>query len=191
MHGPPVRQRNGQRMLYYQLMPAKPQFFGTDGVRGVAGEFPLDPPTVFSLGRAIGRVLKSRAPDRPLRLVLGEDTRESSAWISGTLAAGLARAGVDAAYAGVITTPGVAFLSRQEEFAGGVMVSASHNPYQDNGIKVLSHEGTKLSEQVELEIEAALEATAPEAAEPTQAPLEPIAWCWTAPMGQQAGLCRH
>jgi len=138
-------------------MIAKPKLFGTDGVRGVAGKFPLDRDTVFRLGRALGTVLEKRVEKRPLQLVLGEDTRESSAWISRAIAAGLRAGGVEVGYAGVITTPGVAFLSRRPEFAGGVMVSASHNPYHDNGIKILSHEGMKLSESVELEIEAHLD----------------------------------
>src|SRR5512142_1283665 len=113
-------------------MDGKPKLFGTDGVRGVAGEFPLDRDTVYRIGRAYGEFLTRQCPSRPLRVALGEDTRESSAWISRTLAAGLQASGVEAAYAGVITTPGVAFLSRHHGFAGGAMVSASHNPYRDN-----------------------------------------------------------
>jgi phosphoglucosamine mutase len=89
---------------------------------------------------------------------MGEDTRESSAWISRTVAAGLQSKGIEVAYAGVITTPGVAFLTRHHGFAAGVVISASHNPYQDNGIKVLSSAGTKLAEAQELAIERAIEA---------------------------------
>jgi phosphoglucosamine mutase len=154
-------------------MEAGPKLFGTDGVRGVAGRFPLDRDTVLRMGRALGAVLGKHVP-RPVRVVVGEDTRESSAWISRALAAGLRAGNVEVRYAGVITTPGIAFLSRRSEFAGGVMVSASHNPYQDNGIKVLSHEGTKLSEALELEIEAVLDsipAVPPGASTPL--PLEP------------------
>ncbi len=155
-------------------MNEKPLLFGTDGVRGVAGEYPLDRQTVRKLGVAIAAVLERTAAARPLRVVLGEDTRESSAWISWTLAAGLRSRDVEVVYAGVITTPGVAFLIRRHGFFAGVMVSASHNPYQDNGIKVLSGAGTKLSESVELEIERELErhdnAVKGEAAE---APLSP------------------
>lgn len=138
-------------------MMTKPKLFGTDGVRGIAGEFPLDRETVFGLGLALGVTLEKHGGNQSPRVVLGEDTRESSAWISRALAAGLRASGVDVAYAGVITTPGIAFLSRQPEFVGGVMVSASHNPYRDNGIKVLSHEGMKLAESLEVEIETLLD----------------------------------
>jgi phosphoglucosamine mutase len=156
----------------------KPQLFGTDGVRGIAGEYPLDRPTVWRLGRAVGSVLARTVSNRPLKVVLGEDTRQSSAWISRTLAAGFLSKGLDVAYAGVITTPGVAFLVRHHRFAAGVVVSASHNPYEDNGIKVFSPSGTKLVEAQELEIERAIEADeaalgAP-APKPAEAPLQVI-----------------
>ncbi|MHB8652581.1 MAG: phosphoglucosamine mutase [Terriglobia bacterium] len=137
-------------------MAEKPQLFGTDGVRGEAGRPPLDRDTVFKIGRALGVVLEKHIAARPLRIVLGEDTRESSAWISRTMAAGLRSSAVEVAYAGVITTPGIAFLARHQSFAGGVMVSASHNPYQDNGIKLFSNSGMKLSEALEVEIERVL-----------------------------------
>jgi phosphoglucosamine mutase len=139
-------------------MPDKPQLFGTDGVRGVAGEYPLDRTTVEKLARALGIALSRSSAGRPLKAVLGEDTRESSSWISAAAAAGLRTAGVEVSYAGVITTPGVAFLTRQGGFDAGIMVSASHNPFADNGIKVLSSAGTKLSEATELEIEKELAA---------------------------------
>lgn len=139
-----------------KTMSEKLQLFGTDGVRGVAGRPPLDRDTVFKIGRALAVVLEKHIAARPLRIVLGEDTRESSAWISRTLAAGLRSSAVEIAYAGVITTPGVAFLARHHTFAGGVMVSASHNPYQDNGIKLFSNSGMKLSEALEVEIESVL-----------------------------------
>lgn len=155
-------------------MADKPKFFGTDGVRGVAGQFPLDRETVFKLGRALGAVLQKHVEARPLRVVLGEDTRESSAWISKTVASGLRSSSVEVAYAGVITTPGVAFLTLRHGFAGGVMVSASHNPYQDNGIKILSHTGMKLSEAMELEIEALLaKSPAPIPGSTAEAGIEP------------------
>jgi phosphoglucosamine mutase len=137
-------------------MGDRPRLFGTDGVRGVAGDYPLDRGTVWKLGWTLGQVLKKTGAPRPARIVLGEDTRESSAWISRLVAAGLRSSGVAVTYAGVITTPGVAFLTRHRRLAAGVMVSASHNPYQDNGIKVLSAEGTKLPESLELEVERAL-----------------------------------
>jgi len=137
-------------------MGEKPQLFGTDGVRGVAGEYPLDRPTVFRIGGALGSFLGSTVSRRPLQVVMGEDTRESSVWMSRTLAAGLLSKGVDIAYAGVIPTPAVAYLARHHSFAAGVVVSASHNPYEDNGIKILSGSGTKLGETQELEIERAI-----------------------------------
>ncbi|MGE5326676.1 MAG: phosphoglucosamine mutase, partial [Deltaproteobacteria bacterium] len=157
-------------------MTDKPQLFGTDGVRGVAGEYPLDRATVQRLARALGTVLARSSGERPLKVVLGEDTRESSSWISAAAAAGLRSVGVEVSYAGVITTPGVAFLTRQGRFAAGIMVSASHNPFVDNGIKVLSSAGTKLPEVTELEIEkelAALDGAAPASA-PVQLASDPI-----------------
>jgi phosphoglucosamine mutase len=157
-------------------MVGKPQLFGTDGVRGVAGQFPLDRETVFKLGVALGAVLQKHAGSRPLRVVLGEDTRESSAWISQTMAAGLRSSAIDVHYAGVITTPGVAFLTLRHGFAGGVMVSASHNPYRDNGIKILSHTGMKLPEALELEIEALLaDSPAPGAGSASETAIESLA----------------
>ncbi|HEX5483974.1 MAG TPA: phosphoglucosamine mutase [Terriglobia bacterium] len=138
-------------------MLRKPQLFGTDGVRGVAGRFPLDSETVGKLGRALGLILmRENSSSRP-EVLLGEDTRESSPWIALRLAGGLRASGVDVAHAGVITTPGAAFLTRHHGFAAGVMISASHNPFGDNGIKVLSSAGTKLPESLELEIEETLE----------------------------------
>jgi phosphoglucosamine mutase len=137
-------------------MSEKPQLFGTDGVRGVAGQYPLDRQTVRRLGAALGVVLGKSAAARPLRVLLGEDTRESSPWISRALAAGLKSRRVEVTYAGVLTTPGVAYLMSHHGFAAGIVVSASHNPYVDNGIKVFSSAGTKLPEQVELEIEREL-----------------------------------
>jgi len=145
-------------VLESKRMADKPQLFGTDGVRGVAGQYPLDQETVWKLGSSIGTVLGRKSSTQPLRVVLGEDTRESSALISRALAAGLRSSGLEVIYAGVITTPGVAFLTRQHRCAAGAMVSASHNPYEDNGIKVLSSSGMKLAESVELDIEKQLEA---------------------------------
>lgn len=135
-------------------MSKKPKLFGTDGVRGVAGDFPLDRETVAKLGVAIGAVLASGHPAP--EILLGRDTRESGLWIAHALAGGLGAAGARVLSAGVITTPGVAYLARKHRFAAGVMISASHNPFKDNGIKVLSSTGTKLPESVEMEIESAL-----------------------------------
>jgi phosphoglucosamine mutase len=133
-------------------MGTKPELFGTDGIRGVAGEYPLDQPTVLKIGSALGTVLRNSS--HPARVVLGKDTRESNEWISLALAGGLASTGAQVVDVGIITTPGVAFLTRHHEFSAGVMVSASHNPYQDNGIKIFSPAGTKLAEDRELEIES-------------------------------------
>jgi phosphoglucosamine mutase len=127
------------------------QLFGTDGIRGVAGEFPLTDESTFLIGRALGHDLirgKQRA-----QAVMGQDTRESSAWIADRVAAGLAAVGVDVHSAGVITTPGVAYLAQSRGFAAGVVISASHNPWTDNGIKVFSGDGFKLTDARELAIE--------------------------------------
>jgi phosphoglucosamine mutase len=128
------------------------QLFGTDGIRGVAGEYPLDRRTVYAIGRALGQRLAAR--ETVARVVIGQDTRESSAWISSVLAAGLEASRVHVVSAGVITTPGVAYLTRANQFAAGIVISASHNPWEDNGIKVFGADGYKLSDQLEHEIEA-------------------------------------
>jgi len=146
------------------------ELFGTDGIRGVAGEYPLDPCTVFAFGEALGAdIAANRRGDEVL---IGADTRESSAWIAATAAAGLARRGIRARYAGVITTPGVAWLTRNGPFAAGVMISASHNPYQDNGIKVFGHSGFKLPDAEEHTIEQELLRLRDERLTPRQAYLQ-------------------
>ncbi len=127
------------------------RLFGTDGIRGVAGEPPLDERTVHALGMALGRSIARGAEDA--EVVIGMDTRESGPWIAAQVAGGLARRGVRSRFAGIVTTPGVAYLARTDVFAAGVMISASHNPYHDNGIKVFSHEGYKLPDAAEREIE--------------------------------------
>ncbi len=128
------------------------QLFGTDGIRGVAGEFPLDRATVYAIGRACGARLVRGSGDA--KVVLGQDTRESSGWIAETIARGLRDAGCGFASAGVITTPGVAYLTHTHGFAAGVVISASHNPWQDNGIKLFGPNGMKLADEIEHEIEA-------------------------------------
>src|SRR6202451_527393 len=128
------------------------KLFGTDGIRAVAGEAPLDPPTIFATGLAPASSLKSLHPQP--RVLLGADTRESSPWISAVISAGLCRGGAEVLNAGVITTPGVAFLTRKHGLAAGVVISASHNPWQDNGIKVFGGECYKLPDSTEIEIEA-------------------------------------
>ncbi len=127
------------------------QLFGTDGIRGVAGEYPLDPATVNAFGLALGSDLV-RVSDAP-EVVIGMDTRESGPWIAAQVAGGLARKGVRARFAGVITTPGIAYLTRSNGFTAGVMISASHNPYEDNGLKVFGHSGFKLPDEEEHAIE--------------------------------------
>jgi len=127
------------------------QLFGTDGIRGVAGEFPLTGESTYLIGRALGHDL-ARGRQRTQALI-GQDTRESSGWIADRVAAGMAAVGVDVHSAGVITTPGVAYLARSRGFAAGVVISASHNPWTDNGIKVFSEDGFKLTDERELAIE--------------------------------------
>jgi phosphoglucosamine mutase len=128
------------------------KLFGTDGIRGVAGEYPLDTKTIFATGIALARLLG--AGNEHLRILLGADTRESSAWIVAVIAEGLQRGGAEVANAGVITTPGVAYLTHKNGFAAGIVISASHNPWRDNGIKVFASDGYKLPDEVELNIEA-------------------------------------
>ena len=126
------------------------KLFGTDGIRGVAGESPLDRKTVYAVGRALGDHL----PAGPRRVVVGQDTRESSVWIADLLTAGLRDSGVETANAGVVPTPAIAYLTHTRGFSAGVVISASHNPWRDNGIKVFGGDGYKLPDQVELEIES-------------------------------------
>lgn len=118
------------------------KLFGTDGIRCRAGEFPLDPASVRLLGREFGRRLKERG-GRPVRVVLGGDTRESTPRIVADLAAGLREGGCGVAAAGIITTPGVAELVLELGASAGIAVSASHNPYEDNGIKIFGADGRK------------------------------------------------
>ena len=127
------------------------QLFGTDGIRGVAGEFPLTRDSVYWIGRALGHDLV-RVNTRA-RVVIGQDTRVSSQWIADRFLQGLASVGVETRSAGVITTPGVAFLARSQGFDAGVVISASHNPWTDNGIKIFSGDGYKLPDARELAIE--------------------------------------
>ncbi len=127
------------------------KLFGTDGIRGVAGEFPLTRQSTYLIGRALGHEL-IRNISKP-EAVIGQDTRESSSWIADRVSEGLAAVGVDVHSAGVITTPGVAYLARSRKMAAGVVISASHNPWADNGIKVFSGDGFKLTDSRELAIE--------------------------------------
>src|SRR5947207_3347529 len=127
------------------------QLFGTDGIRGVAGDFPLSRDGVFLIGRALGHNLRLTSANP--RVIIGQDTRESSGWIADRTALGLASSNVEVHSAGVITTPGVAYLSRSRKFDAGVVISASHNHWTDNGIKVFSGDGFKLPDPRELAIE--------------------------------------
>ncbi len=127
------------------------QLFGTDGIRGVAGQPPLDEKTVYACGMALGADLNLRgaAPE----VVIGMDTRESGPRIAGWLAGGLAAEGIACRFAGVITTPGIAYIARSANFSAGIMISASHNPYRDNGIKIFSATGYKLPDDEEHGVE--------------------------------------
>lgn len=132
------------------------QFFGTDGIRGVPGTPPLDDATLHATGRALAAYLRREHP-APHALI-GMDTRESGPHIATVLASGLSRGGAQVSFAGVITTPGVACLVRQGDFHAGVVISASHNPFHDNGVKLFSHAGVKFPDAVEEEIEAEIAA---------------------------------
>src|ERR1700757_4947701 len=132
-------------------MTSTRQLFGTDGIRGVAGEFPLTLESVYWIGRALGHNLLF-ASAKP-RVLVGQDTRLSSRWIADRLWQGLATVGVEVRSAGIITTPGVAYLARAQKFDAGVVISASHNPWTDNGIKAFSGDGFKLPDSRELAIE--------------------------------------
>jgi phosphoglucosamine mutase len=127
------------------------QLFGTDGIRGVAGEFPLTQESTYLIGRALGHDLIRGDPRASV--VIGQDTRESSSWIADRVTLGLVSSGCEVHSAGVITTPGVAYLACSRMHAAGVVISASHNPWTDNGIKVFSGDGYKLPDSHELAIE--------------------------------------
>jgi phosphoglucosamine mutase len=130
------------------------RLFGTDGVRGKAGEYPLDPPTIARLGAAIVMALP-HASGR--RLLIGRDTRESGEWIERELVRGARSQRASVTTTGVMPTPAIAFLAQEMEFDCGIVISASHNPYQDNGIKVFSGEGEKFDEELENHIEETME----------------------------------
>ena len=147
-------------------MASSEQLFGTDGVRGVAGRYPLDKPTVRRLGAALVRALRGResgfgvrdsgfeSRNPELRFLVGRDTRESGGWIEAELAHGASGEGAVVTSAGIVPTPAVAYLTRTHGYDAGVVISASHNPYGDNGIKVFSGRGEKFTERIEREVEA-------------------------------------
>ena len=143
------------------------KLFGTDGIRAVAGQAPLDSATIYAIGLALAHTLKAATPAP--RVLLGMDTRESSEWIAATLTAGLTAGGASVENAGVITTPAVAHLTHVHGFGAGIVISASHNPWEDNGIKLFGPDGFKLPDSTELQIETEIFAqlaanTAPPAA---------------------------
>ena len=129
--------------------------FGTDGIRGEAGRFPLDAATVTTIGLSLARHLAETISD-PV-IVIGRDTRESGEWLEQALIEGATHARVKCLSAGVITTPGVAYLTRKLQASAGVVISASHNPYQDNGIKIFSPSGQKIDDSLERQIESDIE----------------------------------
>jgi phosphoglucosamine mutase len=133
------------------------KLFGTDGIRGKAGTAPLDRTTVARVGAALVRALKDAPEGASLqaspRFVIGRDTRESGTWIEEELARGLSSEGATVVSAGVVPTPAIAYLARSEGFDAGLVISASHNPFEDNGIKVFSGSGAKITEAVEAEVE--------------------------------------
>jgi phosphoglucosamine mutase len=149
--------------------------FGTDGVRGTAGQYPLDPPTVRRLGAALVRAHVGRSVSDSAaapRFLVGRDTRESGAWIEAELAHGASGEGASVTSVGVVPTPAVAYLTRTHGYDAGVVISASHNPFEDNGIKVFSGTGEKFTERVERDVEAIIADTSWEAkdGEPAHVP---------------------
>jgi phosphoglucosamine mutase len=148
------------------------KLFGTDGIRAIAGEYPLDATTIYACGLALGHSLP-KLHGKP-RVILGRDTRESGPWIAATLAAGLRETGVRVESAGVITTPAVAFLAHTHGFQAGVVISASHNPWRDNGIKLFGGDGFKLADAVELAMEDEILHHAAKIEAPDPASLPPV-----------------
>jgi len=133
------------------------KYFGTDGVRGTVGVAPITPDFVMRLGYAAGKVLARKAGSKRSAVLIGKDTRVSGYMLESALEAGLSAAGVDVLLVGPMPTPGVAYLTRALRLSAGIVISASHNPYQDNGIKFFSASGTKLDDATETAIEAALD----------------------------------
>lgn len=143
--------------------------FGTDGIRGVAGEFPMDAPTAHAFGVALGNWAKEHDPNP--EVLIGMDTRESGPWLAEQVAGGLARNHVKTRFAGLITTPGVAYLTRTQHFVAGVMISASHNSFEDNGLKAFDHSGFKLPDDQEQIVEDHILALLKEGVEAVPQPL--------------------
>ena len=144
------------------------QLFGTDGIRGVPGQHPLDDGTLDRVGFALGQYLAAQSAKKVApRVLIGRDTRESGPHIAERIASGLGAAGVDAVSAGVLTTPGVAWLVSREGFSAGVVISASHNPYHDNGVKLISASGMKFPDAIEADLERVI--LSPNGAAPAKA----------------------
>jgi phosphoglucosamine mutase len=133
------------------------KYFGTDGIRGLVGEFPITPDFVLRLGHAAGRVLASEHGPGRAEVLIGKDTRVSGYMLEAALEAGFASAGVGVVLCGPLPTPAVAYLTRAQRLAAGVVISASHNPYGDNGIKFFSGAGRKLADETEARIERAID----------------------------------
>ena len=136
-------------------MPTR--WFGTDGIRGAFGEPPITPEQILKLGWATGRVLAREDPDAPCRVLIGKDTRVSGYLLESALEAGFSAAGVHIDLVGPLPTPAIAHLTEATEASAGVVISASHNPYTDNGIKLFSHAGTKLTDRLLAEIETMMD----------------------------------
>lgn len=136
-------------------MASERRYFGTDGIRCVAGQSPLNPETLVRLGKAIAQVFKGKKGKR--HILIGKDTRLSGYMIEDALAAGIISMGADVWIVGPLPTPGVAYLTKSMRADAGIVISASHNPFEDNGIKIFGADGFKLDDQKELEIEALLE----------------------------------
>jgi len=149
------------------------RLFGTDGVRGRAGDYPLDHETVARLGGALVRAMRGRqSGGRRLRFLVGRDTRESGEWIERELARGVHSAGGEIITAGVIPTPAVAYVTRAMGFDAGIVISASHNPFEDNGIKVFSGKGEKFTERLEREVEEIIHDASWTVSGPADVPVE-------------------
>ncbi len=148
-----------------------PQLFGTDGIRGEAGVFPLDEPTVFRIGHSMARLLRERIGRSP-KILTGRDTRESGPWIEHAFTSGAVSGGAACRSAAVMTTPGIAYLTGAMDLDLGVVISASHNPFYDNGIKAFLPSGQKLDEEMERAIEGDLSANFSPTDELTKAPLD-------------------
>jgi phosphoglucosamine mutase len=148
------------------------RLFGTDGIRAVAGEYPLDANTIFACGLALGHTLHKTTVEP--KVILGRDTRASSPWIAAVLAAGLYETGTRVESAGIVPTPAVAFLARTHGFQAGVVISASHNPWQDNGIKLFGGDGYKLADAMELAMEEEILHHASRSAAPDAATLTAV-----------------